>query len=174
MTAEPLARRCPVELNMDSPSSPTPSHDYVCSGIDRVRWQGAGGQAVLCRRTCLTSSAHPSWKAESVGEREVRKSKSTIEVQVDSGTPFIAPAAPDGEPDRHRLRHCGDGGRGGGAAARGRHLHRLPRRLPDSCVTNLGTDEQVMNGKSTASVECQNFNVQICKNRFSLTRCHAQ
>ena len=60
------------------------------------------------------------------------------------------------------------------AAARGRHLHRLPRRLPDSCVTNLGTDEQVMNGKSTASVECQNFNVQICKNRFSLTRCHAQ
>ena len=111
MTTEPLARRCPVELNMDSPSSPTPSHNYVCSGIDRVRWQGAGGRAVLCRRTCLTSSARPSWKAEGVGERE--EAQSTIEVQVDSGTPFIAPAAPDGEPDRHRLRHCGDRGRGG-------------------------------------------------------------
>ena len=61
-----------------------------------------------------------------------------------------------------------------GALPREGDIHCLPRRLPDSCVTNLGTDEQVMNGKSTASVECQNFNVQICKNRFSLTRCHAQ
>ena len=148
-------------------------------------WQGAWGRAVLCRRTRLSSTARPSGEAEGVGEREEAQSK--IEDRDDSGAPFVAHAAPDAVSVGPILRPCGDRGRGG-AGQRDADIVVSPTPSPSLLpLMNLGTDERDKRpprgtkgprGHPTAlwkfCHESQNFNIQVCKNRFSLTRSNVQ